>query len=135
VDVQDIDERASRGPVETWAFRLRGPLLALYTVVAVGVAWAGTREESDVAILTVPSFAFACLVGYLSPAVGPLLPLVAFAGGIVISSTYDDGIQNEASGINLVGGLLVAEFCVLLGGWNRRRRQRAVEAWRRSNDV
>jgi hypothetical protein len=43
-------------------------------------------------------------------------------------------MENEASGINLIGGLLVAEFCVILGGWNRRRRQRAVEDWRGRND-
>lgn len=130
----DTDEQAYRGLVEAWTFRLRVPLLALYTVVAVSVAWAGTREDSDIAILTVPSFAFACLVGYLSPAVGPLLPLVAFAGGVVAGNTYGDGIENEASGINVIGGLLVAECCVILGGWNRRRRQRAIEDWRGRNN-
>jgi hypothetical protein len=135
VDVPDIDERGYRGPVAAWTFRLRAPLLALYAAVAVGVAWAGTREDSDLAILTVPSFAFACIVGYISPAGGPPLPLAGFAGGLVVANTYSDGVENEASGINLVGGLLVAELCVLLGGWNRRRRQRSIEKWRRDNDI
>jgi peptidoglycan/LPS O-acetylase OafA/YrhL len=128
VIVPDTDERAYRGPAEAWLFRLRVPLLALYGVVAVGVAWAGTREDSGIAALTIPSFALASLAGYLSPALSPLLPLVGLAGGMVAANVYSDGIENEASGINLVGGLLIAEVCVFLGRWSRRRHQSDIAA-------
>jgi hypothetical protein len=135
VDVPGTDEHLYRGRVASWTFRLRVPLLVLYTVVAGAAFFGGTTEDSDLAVLSVPGFAFACLVGYLSPAVGPLLALVAFAGGIVAGNTLDGGFENEASGINLIGGLLIAELCIFMGMWNRRRRRRAVEAWRVRNDA
>jgi hypothetical protein len=135
VDVPGTDEHLYRGRVAAWTFRLRVPLLVLYTVVAGAAFFGGTTEDSDLAVLSVPGFAFACLVGYLSPAVGPLLPLVAFASGIVAGNKVDGGFENEASGINLMGGLLIAEFCVFVGMWIRHRRQRAIEAGRARNDA
>lgn len=84
-----------RGALEAVTFRLRVPLVVLYLVVASAVFWAGGKDDSEVAILTVPSFAFAFLIGFLSPRIA-----------------------------------LIAEVCIAIGMWNRRRRRLADEAWR-----
>ena len=102
-------------------------MLVLYTVVAGAVFWAGGTEDSDVAILTVPSFALACLVGYMWPAAGLLLPLVALAGGLGIGSATDS-FDNEYGGLNFVGGLVISELCVGLGAWFSPRRDRGDRA-------
>jgi hypothetical protein len=119
-----------RGALEAATFRFRVPLLILYTVVAAAAFWAGGTEDSDVAILTVPSFAFAFLVGFLSPRIAPLLPPVALASAIAIGSATDS-FDNEYGGLNFTGGLLIAEICIAIGMWNRRRRRLADEAWQR----
>ena len=123
------DHHVPRGALEAMAFRFRVLLLVLYLAVAVAVFWAGGTEDSDVAILTVPSFAFAFLVGFLSPRVAPLLPPVALAGAIAIGGATES-FDNEYGGLNFIGGLLIAELCIAIGMWNRRRRRRLAEdAW------
>jgi hypothetical protein len=117
-----------RGVLEATTFRFRVPLLVLYTVVAAAVFWAGGTESSDVAILTVPSFAFAFLVGFLSPRIAPLLPPIALGAAVAIGRATDS-FDNEYGGLNFSGGLLIAEICIAIGMWNRRRRGLADEAW------
>jgi hypothetical protein len=116
-------------------FRLRVPLLILYTVVVGAAFWGGTTEDSDLAGLSVPGFASGYLIGYLSPAVGPLLPFAALVGGVVVGGKLEGGIENEAAGINVTVGLVIAEFCIAMGVLDRRRRQRAIEAWRAGNEA
>jgi hypothetical protein len=115
--------------LEAVTFRLRVPLVVLYLVVASAVFWAGGKDDSDVAILTVPSFAFAFLIGFLSPRIALLLPPVALAAAIAIGSATES-FDNEYGGLNFIGGLVIAEVCIAIGMWNRRRRRLADEAWR-----
>ena len=129
VAVPDTDHpHVPRGALEATTFRFRVPLLVLYTVVAAAVFWAGGTEDSDVAILTVPSFALAFLVGFLSPRIAPLLPPVALGAAVAIGRATDS-FDNEYGGLNFSGGLLIAEICIAIGIWNRRRRRLADEAW------
>ena len=39
--------------------------------------------------------------------------------------------RNEYGGLNFSGGLLIAEICIAIDMWNRRRRRLADEAWER----
>lgn len=117
-----------RGALEATTFRFRVLLLVVYTVVAAAVFWASGMEDSDVAILTVPSLALAFLIGFLTPRIAPLLPLVALGAGVAIGRATDS-FDNEYGGLNFSGGLLIAELCVAVGMWNRRRRRLADEAW------
>jgi hypothetical protein len=119
-----------RGALEAVTYRLRVPLLVLYTAVATAVFWAGGTADSDVAILTVPSLALAFLVGFLTPRMAPLLPFAALAAAVAIGNATES-FDNESGGLNFVGGLLLAELCIAIGMWNRRRRRLAEEAWRR----
>jgi peptidoglycan/LPS O-acetylase OafA/YrhL len=135
VDVPGTDDPfVPRGALEEEAFRFRVPLLVLYAAVLVAVFWAGGREDSDLGVLTVPSFAFAFLVGFLSPWIAPLLPPVALAVAIGIGSATG-GSDNEYGGLKFVGGLVISEICIAIGMWNRRRRRLAEERWRRTQQA
>jgi hypothetical protein len=125
-------QHVPRGELEAVTFRFRMPLVVVYLLVATAAFWAGGTEDSDVALLTIPSFTLAFLIGFLTPRIALLLPPVALAAAIVIGNATES-FDNEYGWLNFSGGLLIAEICMATGMWNRRRRRLADEAWERQS--
>jgi hypothetical protein len=82
------------------------------------VFWAGGTEDSAVALLTLPSFVLAGVVGYTWPILGVMAPFVALGGGIAVGNATES-FDNEYGALNFPGGLVIAEICVGIGAWRR----------------